>query len=334
MRALSIVGPEKLEWVDVPEPHAGLGEVVIRVRNVGICGSDLHLFVGRHPDVRLPVVPGHEFSGDVIEIGPGASHKVGDRVVVEPLVTDGTCFYCRRGEYNRCKNLKFLGNQAPGAFTEKIAVGDRWVYSMPDSMSYEEGAAVEPLAIAVHALKRAGLREGDSVAVVGGGTIGLFVLSAAKAAGASFIGVVEPVDWRAKTAKELGADLVVAPEHAQRIVEETEVGTDISVEAVGKSETAALAVSLTRKGGRTVIAGVFEVPQLQLDPMTLVDNEKEVVGTLGYSWGDFPTAISLIAKGRVDAKRLVSRVLPLERAEEGFRLALSRGQVIKVQLAP
>ncbi|MGC8601276.1 MAG: zinc-dependent alcohol dehydrogenase [Thermoprotei archaeon] len=334
MKAISIVGPEKLAEVEVPEPRAGPGQVVIEVKRVGICGSDLHVFVAKHPDVKLPVIPGHEFSGTVVEVGEGATHKVGDRVVVEPLITDGTCYYCKRGEYNRCINLKFLGNQAPGAFTKKIAVGDRWVYSIPDSVSWEEGAAVEPLAIAVHALKRAGVRQGDKIAIVGGGTIGLFALSAAKAAGVSYAAVVEPVDWRAKLAKEIGADLVVKPDEADQIIKDTEVGVDVSIEAVGKSETAALALSLTRKGGRTVIAGVFEIPQVQFNPMLLVDNEKEIYGTLGYSWGDFPTAISLIAKGLVNAKKLVSRVLPLDQAEEGFRLALSRQQVVKVQLQP
>jgi len=334
LKAVRITGPQKLETIDIPEPHAGPEQVVIRVRNVGICGSDLHIYVGRHPNVKLPIIPGHELAGDIIEVGPGSTHKVGERVVVEPLVTCGHCYYCKRGEYNLCTSLKFLGNQVDGAFTEKIAVGDRWVYRIPDNMSYLEGAAVEPLAIAVHALKQAGLREGDHLAIVGGGTIGLFALSAAKAAGVSYVAVVEPVEWRQKLAQQIGADLVVKPEDANQILNDTEVGADASLEAVGKSETAALALSLTKKGGRTVIAGVFEIPQLQLKPMEIVDNEKEIVGTVGYSWGDFPTAISLISKGQVDAKKLVSRVLPLDKAQEGFELGLSRNEVVKVQLQP
>ncbi|MFQ1020806.1 zinc-dependent alcohol dehydrogenase [Tardisphaera saccharovorans] len=334
MKAVSIVGPEKLQFVELPEPHAGPGQVVIRVRNVGICGSDLHTFVAKHPDCKLPVIPGHEFAGEVVEAGEGATHKIGDRVVVEPIEVCGHCYYCKRGEYIRCLNLKWLGCQLSGAFTERIAVSDERVYGIPASMSWEEGAAVEPLAIAVHALRRGGVREGDRIAIVGGGTIGLNILAAAKAAGVSYAAVVEPVEWRQRVAKELGADLVVKPEDADRIVKDTEVGVDVSLEAVGKSETAALALSLTKKGGKTVVAGVFEVPQFQFNPMMLVNNEKELYGNLGYAWGDFPTAISLIASGKVPAKRLVSRVLPLDQAEEGFRLGLSRGEVIKVQLQP
>ena len=270
MKAVRIAGPQKLETIDIPEPHAGPEQVVIRVRNVGICGSDLHIYVGRHPNVKLPIIPGHEFAGDVIEAGAGATHKVGERVVVEPLVTCDHCYYCKRGQYNLCTSLKFLGNQVDGA----------------------------------------------------------------KAAGVAYVAVVEPVEWRQKLAQQIGADLVVKPEDANQILNDTEVGADVSIEAVGKSETAALALSLTKKGGRTVIAGVFEIPQLQLKPMEIVDNEKEIVGTVGYSWGDFPTAISLISKGQVDAKKLVSRVLTLDKAKEGFELGLSRNEVVKVQLQP
>jgi len=336
MRAVQLRGPYDLRVIEAGEPRPEPRQDLIQVRRCGICGSDLHAYKGRHPDYIMPLIIGHEFSGDVVEVGDGVTKvEVGDRVCVEPLLTCGECRFCLRGEYNRGVDLKVIGCQTDGAMAEYIAVDERWVYRLPEGMSYEEGAMMEPLAVAVHAVRRAP-RLGDNVLVLGAGTIGLLTLQVARAMGAVNIVVTDLVDWRLELARKLGATEAVNParESLEEVVEEVTggVGVDTSFEAVGHEEVLRQALSLTRKGGDVVVIGVYEEPTPRVRIMDIVNKELNVYGSLVYNW-DFETAIGLASSGRVDVKPLISDVVEMEEVVEGFKRMLAREEgVVKIQV--
>ncbi|RLE79903.1 MAG: alcohol dehydrogenase, partial [Thermoprotei archaeon] len=240
MKAAVLKGPYDINVTDTERPEIGDDQVLIRVKRCGICGSDIHAYKGKHPDFIIPIIPGHEFSGVIEEVGSSVKRvKEGDRVVVEPLKVCGKCYYCRRGAYNKCTNLKVLGAQVNGAFAEYIAVDERWVYRLPDNVSFEEGAMVEPLAVAVHAVKRAN-HIGNNVLVLGSGTIGLLLAQVLKIYGASEVIVTDIKDWKLNLAKEFGA-ITVNPlkDDLKEAIDRVTggIGVDSSFEAVGNEET-------------------------------------------------------------------------------------------------
>ncbi|RLF02855.1 MAG: hypothetical protein DRJ59_02445 [Thermoprotei archaeon] len=336
MKAALLKGPYSIKIIDVEKPKPGPNQVLIKVRRCGICGSDLHAYKGKHPDFVIPVIPGHEFSGDVVEVGEKVEGiNVGDKVCVEPLVTCGKCYFCLRGEYHRCVNLKVLGAQTNGAFTEYIVVEDKWVHKLPEGLSYEEGAMIEPLAVAVHAVKRAPTL-GENVLILGAGTIGLLTLQVAKAMGALNTIITDIVDWKLEIAKKLGATVTVNPlkeDLGEIIIEQTGgLGVDTSFEAVGHKDTLTQALEYTRKGGNVVIIGVFETPVVDINIMHVVNKELNLFGSLVYNW-DFDTALKLVEKGKVDVKSLVSDVIKLEDLRTGFDRMVTREKgIIKIQV--
>ncbi len=335
MKAAVLKGPYDINVTDTERPEIGNDQVLIRVKRCGICGSDIHAYKGKHPDFIIPVIPGHEFSGVIEEVGSSVKRvKEGDRVVVEPLKVCGKCYYCRRGAYNKCTNLKVLGAQANGAFAEYIAVDERWVYRLPDNVSFEEGAMVEPLAVAVHAVKRAN-HVGDNVLVLGSGTIGLLLAQVLKIYGASEVIVTDIKDWKLNLAKEFGA-ITVNPlkDDLKEAIDRVTggIGVDSSFEAVGNEETLNQALRYTRKGGNVTIIGVFE-QRPRIDIMEIVNKELEIHGSLVYSWGDFPKAIELISKRKVNVKSLISKVIPIDDIKHAFDNIISNKEnVIKIQI--
>ncbi|HDJ89625.1 MAG TPA: hypothetical protein ENG40_02910, partial [Thermoprotei archaeon] len=313
-------------------------EVLIKVKRCGICGSDLHAYKGLHPDYILPLIPGHEFSGDVIEVGKNVEKiKVGDKVAVEPLVVCGKCRFCIRGEYNRCIKLKVIGCQTNGAFAEYISVPERWVYKLPEKISYEEGAMIEPLAVAVHAVRR--VKDlGENVLVLGAGTIGLLTAQVARAFGATNVFITDIVDWKVDFAEKLGIDYPVnslktnLKDFLKKYVGET--GVDTTFEAVGSNVTLNQALELTRKGGNIVIIGIYEKPMVNINVMNIVNKELNVYGSLVYRW-DFEKAIGLVEKKLIDVKSLVSSVVKLDNIEKGFKSMIAREKgIIKIQVDP
>lgn len=327
----------EIVFIDVDRPKPRGYEALIEVKVCGICGSDLHAYRNLHPDIKLPIILGHEFSGDIVEVGEHVKgFRVGDRVCVEPLITCGECFFCKRGEYNRCFRLRVLGCQSDGAFTKYVAIDERWIHRL-NSLSYEEGAMVEPLAVAIHAVERGGVKMGDEVAVLGAGAIGLLTLQVAKAVGASKVIATDLVDWRLKVAEELGADVVLNPSRDDVVKEAlsiTKGGVDVAFEAVGSQAVLQTALKIVKKGGVVAVIGVYEKPDVQLQIMDVVNKELTIKGTLVYCW-DYEKAIDLIKAGRVNVKRLITHILPLEEIKRGFELMLSKVEnVIKVQVKP
>jgi (R,R)-butanediol dehydrogenase / meso-butanediol dehydrogenase / diacetyl reductase len=349
MKALRWHARKDLQVDTVEEPKAEAGNAIVEVAWCGICGTDLHeylagpVFIPTQPHPlsgrMAPLTLGHEFSGRVVEVGKGVKGvRVGDRVTADACVKCGTCWYCRHGYYVLCDRLAFLGLMADGGLAPYVAVPDYALHKLPDSMSDEEGALVEPLSVAVHAVRRGRVMPGDSVAIVGAGPIGLATLLAARSAGAGEVFVVELAAARKQKAVDNGATKVIDPADGDPITQIRDLtgglGVDISFECVGHKNTVPLTVGLARKGGRVVIVGVFEeASSLNFNEVGLA--EREIIGSLAYV-DDFPRSISLIADHRIHAAPLITAKTSLDNAvEQGFdQLVTNKDQHIKILINP
>ncbi|HYH01670.1 MAG TPA: alcohol dehydrogenase catalytic domain-containing protein, partial [Bacillota bacterium] len=207
-----VVEPEKVDFILCETPEPGPGQVLIKIVSSSICGSDLHIFKGKHPAVALPVTIGHEFAGDVVAVGQGVANvTVGDRVTVEPVIVCGKCRACQHGEYGYCERISFTYRNGDGAMAEYITVLEPYVYKIPDHLSYDGGALIEPLAVATHAVRRAGIKLGEKVLIIGGGAIGILIAALCRINGASEVAVVDFSDARLKMALKLGATTIINP---------------------------------------------------------------------------------------------------------------------------
>lgn len=330
MKALRWYGRKDLRYENVPEPVPGPGEVKIRVRLAGICGTDLKEYAAGPCIINAddaPVTIGHEFAGTVVETGEAVKQfNPGDRVSGVGYWVCGECWYCQRHMYNVCSNLKFTGLHKNGCMAEYLVSPEYALYKLPDTVSDEAGAIVEPLAVAVHAVRVSGLALGDRIAIVGDGIIGLCTLLAAKAAGASEIHMVAKHRGRGEKAVSLGGTSVTyldAGDTAATIKKLSGgLGVDISFECVGHAETPQLALDLLRNGGTAVIEGVFDKPG-EVNFLDVMYNQKKIIGSPIYV-DEAATAISLLANGTIDAGRLITSVVLLRDAvEKGFEKLLS-----------
>ena len=335
MRQANLVVPEQFVVEEVAIPEPGKAEVRIAVISCAICGSDIHAFHGEHPFMPAPLVMGHEFSGVVDALGPGVTGlEVGARAIVEPGLVCGECEQCLGGRYNICENLKVIGCQSAGAFADYITVPARNVLPLPATMSFEQGAMVEPLAVAVHALRRADLSRAKRVLVVGAGPIGLLTAWTAVAWGIPEVIVTDVVDYRLTIARELGATYAVNVKESSPTKFFSERygkpnAVDVVMECVGSEATLAQAIDSVKKGGQIVIVGVpSRDPRIRLS--WVQDRELEIIGTLMYMRGDFEEAIRLISSGQVRPERLISTRYPLNRIAEAMDdLLANRDSTIK-----
>ncbi len=325
----------------VPDPVVEPDKVIVKVKACGICGSDLHeysdgpiIIPTNIPDPltgkTAPMILGHEFSGEIVEIGRNVKGwAIGDRVVIDPAIACWECSACKRQQYNRCTMLACTGLSENGAFAEYVSVRDYQLYRLNDTISWVEGAVVEPLAVGVHAVDRSNIAMGDSVLVVGTGAIGLAALQAARAAGAAEVYVIGGSQNRRKLAVQLGATKVYSADYSDIHSEVMSLtngnGVNISFECVGKDETVNLCLQLTCRGGRVVVVGVFKNKSL-IDCNQFSLYEKDIVGCRAYA-GDFKTVISLLADGRLQAQPLVTKIIPLEKiVSEGFEALIGKQQ--------
>jgi 2-desacetyl-2-hydroxyethyl bacteriochlorophyllide A dehydrogenase len=318
--------PGKVEFQERKWREPLANEVLIKVKAVSICGSDLHIFKGRHPAAPLPVTIGHEFSGEVIQTGGGVSRvKEGDRVVVEPVIVCGECYFCLRGTYNLCTSLSFEYRQGQGAFTPYFVMDEHWVHKLPEGISFEEGALIEPLAVALHAVKKADIELGQTVAIFGAGPIGLLILLLIKRSGVGEIFVVDVQGHRLKKAEAFGGFEVLnnsKEDSVTRILEMTsQMGVDQSFEAVGLEETLVQSLQVLKKGGMSVIVGLLEDLEARIPANIFIQKEISLIGSQGYCW-DFQTALKLVERGDIELKDIISHVLPLSSLQEGFELLL------------
>ncbi|MCA1204174.1 MULTISPECIES: 2,3-butanediol dehydrogenase [Bacillaceae] len=344
MKALRWHNAKDLRLENIEEPTVKKGEVKLKVEWCGICGSDLHeytagpIFIPKetpHPLTgdKAPIVMGHEFSGQVVEIGEGVTKvQVGDRVTVEPIYNCGKCDACKQGKYNLCADMGFYGLAGGGGgFSEFTSVPEHMLHKLPENVSYEQGALVEPSAVALHAVKQSKLQVGDKAAVFGTGPIGLLVIEALKAAGAAEIYAVELSEQRRQKAEELGA-IAIDPNNGdavQQIQELTSGGVDVAYEVTGVPPVLKQAINSTKFNGETMIVSIFET-EAPIHPQNIVLKERTLAGIIGYR-DVFPAVISLMAQGYFPADKLITKRITLDEViEEGFEGLLKERNHIKI----
>ena len=351
MKAARYHGRGDIRVEDLPEPHAGPGQVQVAVEWCGICGTDLHEYLdgpifaptpqAPHPLTggAVPITLGHEFAGVVSEIGDGVTGlSEGDRVVVEPYDVCGTCVACRSGRYNVCRSLGFIGLDGDqGGFAERAVVDRRWVHPIGD-LTTEQGALVEPLAVGYHATKLSGLEAGQTAVVFGAGPIGLVTAAALRAVGAGQVVVVEPADARKTKAPGAGADVVLDPTEEdvpERVRELTGgAGADVTFECAGLDPVLAQAVASTRPGGTCVNVSIWGHPAT-FDVNSLVLSEIRLIGSLAYA-GRHPEVIDLVRDGVVDVEQFITGRIALDDiVDQGFRELIDHKETnVKILVHP
>lgn len=330
---------EEMEQPKVEKPD----DVLIRIKAVGVCGSDVHYYergrIGTFV-VKAPLVLGHECSGEVVEVGREVANvKPGDRVSVEPGYPDRRCWYCKTGKYNLCHTVPFMGSPPThGAYREYLTWPSDFVFRLPDSVSFDEGAMVEPFAVGMQGAKRGGIKPGMSAVVIGSGPIGLAAMQAAAAYGATTIVVTDRVPSRLALARKLGATHTVNVSEADPVAAVHEFtegeGADVVLETAGTVATARQAQDLVRRGGVVVLVGMFAEQEFPLYVMDIIFREYDVRGVFRYC-NCFPPALALIGAGRADVKSLITHEFPLERTQEAIEFARDRKDVaIKVVVKP
>ena len=340
MAAVVLEAPNRIRSEDRLLPVAGPGEVLIRVRACALCGTDIHAWRGNFAGVRLPVVLGHEFAGEVVGAG-GEGLPLGFRCCVENLITCGACEFCRSGRPNLCTSLESIGNTLDGAYAEYVSVPAACVVPLPAGVSFEVGSVMQTLATAYHAVRDVGwIQEGDRVAIQGAGPIGLCALAVAKAEGA-FVAISDTVGYRLEAARSMGADAVVNPaerDFAARLEELTGgAGFDKVIEAVGGSQdiTLAEACRIVKRNGTVVVMGVFAGDKTPIPAEEVRRLEIVIKGARGRYAGQFAECLELIAAGRIDLGPMLTHRIPLERAVEGLEMMEEKKDgAIKVILEP
>jgi len=334
----------------VPDPAPAAGQVKVRIKACGICGSDLHEFregpfiipSRPHPLTNRqggPVILGHEFSAEVVEPGARVTRfKAGDRVTMNALILCGECPYCRRGAYNMCLKLGSTGFAADGGFAEFAVLPDYSLHLLPASVSDDRGSFAEPLAVAVRAVKRSRMQIGDVVVVVGAGPIGLLVLQVCRAAGASRVFVIEPMKARRELAAKLGAAAAFDPgdgDPGKAISDLTDgLRAEVAFDCVGNQPAFDTAVKVTGRRGIICVAGLALKP-VQVPFMRLWGHEKEITFSSGYE-NEFPAALGLLADGRIDVESLISaRIQLTDLVEKGFTpLIRETDRYVKILVYP
>ena len=321
MRQATMTAPGVIEIRDAPLPSLSADQVLLRVRRIGVCGSDVHVYHGKHPFTSYPVVQGHEFSAVVEGVGAKvAGVSVGDKVTATPQEVCGACRPCLRGDYHICDSLRVRGFQAPGCAQDLFVTEEAKIVPLPASFTFEQGALVEPVAVGVHSVSRVGGVNGRNVAVLGAGPIGNLVAQVARAGGARVL-VTDISDFRLDVARRCGLDQTSNARteslSAAAALTFGRAGFDIAFECAGVEETINAAVGSIQKGGTIVLVGVYgERPRLDIG--LVQDRELNLVGTLMYKYEDFTRAVELMASGRVVTAPLESRHFSFEQYASAY----------------
>jgi L-iditol 2-dehydrogenase len=328
MRAARLHSIRDLRLEDLPRPTPGPGEVLLEVDSVGVCGSDVHYYLeGRIGSqvVTAPIIVGHEFAAQVAELGPGVEGlDVGQLVAVEPAISCGECEPCQHGHPNLCPNVRFCGTPPiNGVFAEYTVMPAGNCFPLPQGFGPAEGAMLEPLGVAIHAVDLAHLKLGYTVAVLGAGPIGLLTAAVTKASGASAIYMTEPLAYRRQFALDYVADAALNPDDTDVVAEIMRLtggrGVDVAFEAAGAPETPQQAAASTRPGGKVVVAGIPADDTMTMNAST-VRHKGLTIKLVRRMKHTYPRAIGLVQTGMVDVKSLVTHTLPLERITEAFEM--------------
>lgn len=343
MRAMLLTQTKRLELADMPEPVMTAGDVLVRVRACGICGSDVHGYDGSTGRRIPPLIMGHEAAGVVERVGKDVRRFApGDRVTFDSMISCGECRFCTAGTVNLCDNRRVLGvscgeYRRHGAFAEWVAVPEHIVYAMPDGLSFEHAAMVEPVSVAVHAVNLTTKAPGDTAVVVGCGMIGLLCVQALRALGCGDVYAVDPDSTRRERALALGAreafdssNTDVPAEVRSRTAGH---GADLALEAVGAAEPIETAIACVRKGGAVTLVGNIK-PHVAFPLQSVVTRELQVRGSCGSN-ADYPQCLALMASGAIDVSSLITATVPLEEGPGWFERLYNREPgLMKVVLQP
>jgi len=343
MKALVLKQYNELVIEEAPTPEPKSDEVLVEVRACGICGSDVHGMDGSTGRRKPPVIMGHEASGVIAAVGKDtADWRIGDRVTFDSTIYCGKCHFCRGGITNLCDSRRVLGvsceeYQQAGAFAEYVAVPQRILYRLPDGLSFESAAMVEPLSVAFHAVKRTPVNPGDTAVVIGAGVIGLLCIQSLRAAGCAKVFAVDIDSERLALACSLGADEGLKADEADVAGEvhsrTSGRGADVAFEAVGLSSTVQSALSALRKGGSLALVGNLS-PKIDLPLQAVVTREITLYGSCA-SCGEYAECLGMMARGAVNVEPLISAVGPLAEGAKWFKRLYEReAGLIKVILVP
>ncbi len=335
MKASVWVAPERVEFREVERPVVCSGEALVKVAYAGICGTDLSMYVGRHPRAKPPLIMCHEFVGTIVR-ADGDAFPAGTPIVINPLLSCGVCYPCTNGIPHLCQRLGLLGIDRDGGFAEYALVPLHTVRPLPPSLPLAKAALIEPLAVACHAVRASNLRVGDVTAVLGAGPIGIMTAQVARLAGARRVFVSEIAPKRLSIAIELGFDVVDAGEQSivQVVKDATHgIGVPVGFETAGVQATITDVRQIVRIGGQILQVGMPKTPPT-LDLVALTYAEITIRPIRVYREEDFSAAIAIAAAGKVDLSTPVTHILPLEELDDAIQLALKASDVGKILLQP
>lgn len=324
MKGIVWYGPNDVRYEDWPIPELEDDEVLLKVAFCGICGSEMSIIHGINTHgAKPPKILGHEFSGTIAEVGKGVKgFYKGDRVTAHPHAGCGKCYFCKRAQEGFCLNpFNFITSKDSGAFSEFTKVKEKTLYRIPEEMSLKTASLIEPLSIAVHAISLVYFYPGDTVAILGGGTIGLCCLALMKNYGAGTVILSEPIKTRWELAKKFGADIIIDPleeDLYECIMDATNgFGVDLCIEAAGNDKTCEQSINLTKKGGTVLVVGV--VPIDKKTPISFGDINKREISIIGSNWSpySFDRTISILSKINIDP--IITHLFPLSEYKKAFK---------------
>jgi len=343
MKALVLEQYKVLKLIDVPFPECGPGDLLVKVKACGICGSDVHGYDGSTGRRLPPIVMGHEAAGIVEAVGAGvAGFAVGDRITFDSTVSCGNCFFCSRGQINLCDNRQVLGVSTPefkrhGAFAEYVTVPARISYKLPDTLSFEHAALIEAVSIALHGVNRTPVRLGDTCVIVGAGMIGSLTIQAARLAGCDKVIAIDLEERKLKMARDFGADYVFNPRNEDVAAKVKKVtggrGADSAIDCVGATAPIQTCMNVVRKGGHVTLIGNV-TPKIELPLQVAVSRELTLYGSCASN-GEYPECIALMASGKIKVDPIISARITLEDGPKYFERLYGHDQeLMKVIFTP
>ncbi len=335
-QAAVLYAPHDIRIEERPVPRPGPGEVLIEVKAVGVCGSDVHYYehgrIGSYV-VRQPLILGHESAGVIVDVGEGVNtSRVGERVAIEPGIPDGVCEQCRAGRYNLCPNVRFFGTPPiDGAFTNYVTIPESFAYTLPDQMSDEEGALIEPLSVGLWACRKAQLQGADRLLITGAGPVGLLAMKVALALGATQITMTDVSPQRLEVARKLGATRTVNV--AKELLADAGVEADVLIECSGNQKALMDGIRSLRPAGKAIAVGMSPGEEVSV-PMSFIQNrEITLTGTFRYA-NTYADAIALVASGRIDLKPIITGHYTLEKTEQALQATRHDPANIKSVVVP
>jgi 2-desacetyl-2-hydroxyethyl bacteriochlorophyllide A dehydrogenase len=340
MIAAVLQAPRRLELVARPTPVARRGEAVVRIAATAVCHTDLEIYTGRHPGVRLPVVMGHEATGVVEAVGDGVARvQLGQAVLLNPIIACGACDSCARGRGNLCRNAGLFGREMDGSLAEHVVLPESYLYPLPAHVPLAAATLIETLATVRHAQERARIAPGESVVVLGQGVAGLLHTQLAKLSGACPVVAVSRSPWKLELARRRHADRVVNSAHEDALAAVRDAtagrGADVVIDAAGDPALIAPAIEMLAPGGRLLVYGISHRPVPDFTTFPLYFKELTLYGSRALTPGDFVPAIDLVASGAVDVDGFITASYPLERVAAAFEeYERSADSVLRLVIVP